>query len=205
MYSSEEKANFFTHAIGLLLAIAGFGLLLQSAMEDSDHWRRFSFFVYGASLIFMFASSTFYHGSTDYQYKKVLQIIDHIAIYLLIAGTYTPFLLVPLRGGWGWSLLVIIWTLAIAGSILKFRFTGKYHRISSAVYVGMGWLAVVAVKPMITSVPVASLWWLLTGGLFYTFGVFFYHKRSWRYHHAIWHIFVLAGSTCHFISISGYL
>ena len=205
MYTYEEKANFFTHAIGLLMAVTGSLALMQSALEQDDNWRRLSFLVYGASLVFMFASSTLYHGSTDYRHKKILQIIDHIAIYLLIAGTYTPFLMVPLRGGWGWTLLVIIWALAIAGSILKFRFTGKYHRISTAVYLGMGWLAVVAVKPMITNVPPASLLWLLIGGLFYTFGVYFYHKTSWRYHHAIWHIFVLAGSACHFISISGYL
>jgi hemolysin III len=205
MYSKEEKANFFTHAIGLTLAIAGSVALLESAMEDADNWRRISFFVYGASLVFMFASSTFYHGSTDFRYKKILQIIDHIAIYLLIAGTYTPFLVVPLRGGWGWTLLAIIWTLAIAGSILKFQYTGKYNRISTAVYLGMGWLAVVAVKPMITLVPLASLLWLLAGGLFYSVGVFFYLRASWRYHHAVWHTFVLAGSACHFISISEYL
>lgn len=205
MYSSEEKANMLTHALGLLLAIAGLAVLLRSAVDDPDNWRRASFIVYGLSLVFLFASSTFYHGSTNYQSKRILQIVDHIAIYLLIAGTYTPFLLIPLRGVWGWTLLIIIWTLAICGSILKFWFTGQYNRISTAVYLGMGWLAVVAVKPMIESVPTASLMWLLCGGLCYTFGVYFYNKTSWRYHHAIWHIFVLAGSACHFISISKYL
>ncbi len=205
MYSKEEKANFITHALGLLLAVLGMVVLWKSANQDPNHFRKVSFIIYGSSLVFLFASSTFYHGSTDYRRKRILQVIDHIAIYLLIAGTYTPFLLIPLRGGWGWTLLVIIWTLAISGSILKFWFTGKYNRISTSVYLAMGWLAVVAIKPMIESVPVPSLLWLLTGGLCYTFGVYFYNKSSWRYHHAIWHIFVLAGSACHFISITGYL
>ena len=205
MYSSEEKANVFTHAVGLLMAIAGLVILLRSAVDDPDSWRKASFIIYGISLVFLFASSTFYHGSTNYRSKRMLQIVDHIAIYWLIAGTYTPFLLVPLRGVWGWSLLIVIWALAIGGSILKFWFTGQYNRISTAVYLGMGWLAVVALKPMIASVPMASLVWLLIGGLCYTLGVYFYNKTSWRYHHAIWHLFVLAGSTCHFISISRYL
>ncbi len=205
MYSSEEKANTFTHAIGLFLAIAGLTVLLRSVADDPDNWRKASFVIYGLSLVFLFASSTFYHGTTDYRTKRILQIVDHIAIYLLIAGTYTPFLLIPLRGVWGWTLLVIIWTMAIAGSILKFWFTGQYNRVSTAFYLGMGWLAIIAVKPMVQSVPTASLIWLLVGGLCYTFGVYFYNKRSWRYHHAIWHLFVLAGSACHFISISKYL
>lgn len=205
MYSKEEKANFFTHAIGLLLSVAGLIFLLGLVSADPNGWRRISFITYGVSLVFLFASSTCYHGSTSYRYKNILQVVDHIAIYLLIAGTYTPFLLGPLRGVWGWTLLGIIWTLAVSGSILKFWYTGKYHRISTAVYLGMGWLAVIAVKPMIEAVPLASLWWLVAGGLCYTLGVFFYNKRSWRYHHAIWHLFVLAGSACHFISISRYL
>ena len=205
MYSPEEKANFLTHLPGLILAIAGLFLLISTTSDDADNWRRMSFIIYGTSLVFLFASSTLYHASTDYRFKRLMQIVDHIAIYLLIAGTYTPFLLIPLRGVWGWSLLIIIWALAFGGSILKLWYTGKYNRISTAVYLGMGWLAVVAVKPMIESVPLESLIWLLTGGLCYTFGVFFYVKRTLRYHHAIWHLFVLAGSACHYVSILRYL
>lgn len=205
MYSSEEKANTLTHALGLLMAIAGLTVLLRSVVDDPDNWRRASFLIYGLSLVFLFASSTFYHGTTNYRTKRILQIVDHIAIYLLIAGTYTPFLLIPLRGVWGWTLLTIIWTMAISGSILKFWYTGQYNRVSTAFYLGMGWLAIFAIKPMVESVPTASLVWLLIGGLCYTFGVYFYIKSSWRYHHAIWHLFVLAGSACHYISISRYL
>lgn len=205
MYFPEERANFFTHAIGLILAIGGLMLLLKLTANDPDGWRRVSFILYGTSVVFLFASSTFYHASTIYRIKRILQIVDHIAIYLLIAGTYTPFLLGPLRGTWGWTLLIIIWTLAIGGSVLKFWLTGKYRRISTAIYLGMGWLAVVAVKPMVEAVPAASLIWLLTGGICYTVGVYFYNKRSFRYHHAVWHLFVIAGSACHFVSISQYL
>jgi len=205
MYSKEEKANFLTHALGTVLALGALVALLNISLHDSDDLRKISFAIYGCTIVFLFASSTLYHASRNYRVKRILQIIDHIAIYFLIAGTYTPFLMVPLRGSWGWILLSIIWTLAISGSILKLWFTGRYQRISTAIYLGMGWLAVVAIKPMIESVPIASLLWLLVGGMCYTFGVYFYNKRSWQFHHAIWHLFVLAGSACHFISISRYL
>jgi len=203
--SLEEKANFITHAIGFLLAVAGIYLLLESSWHDPNNWRKLSFIVYGSSLVFLFASSACYHGVTRLEWKRVLRVIDHIAIYLLIAGTYTPFLLGPLRGPWGWSLLVIIWSIAIAGAFLKLWFTGKYERISTALYLGMGWMAIIAIKPMIELVPLPALLWLLAGGLCYTCGVYFYNKTQWRFHHAVWHLFVLAGSGCHFISISGYL
>ena len=205
MYSKEEKANFWTHAIGLAFGIAALIFLLKISSGDGDYWRRASFIIYGCSIVFLFASSTFYHASTTHHVKRVLQIVDHIAIYLLIAGTYTPFLLIPLRGSWGWTMLIIIWTLAICGSVLKIWYTGKYNRISTILYLGMGWLSLVAIKPMLELVPTYSLVWLLIGGLCYTAGVYFYLKHNWRYHHAVWHLFVLAGSGCHFVSISNYL
>ena len=205
MRSIEEQANFITHAAGLILALGAVYFLLQTTNSSSDELRKISFSIYGLTVIFLFASSTCYHATSAFPLKRVLQIVDHIAIYFLIAGTYTPFLMVPLRGNWGWTLLIIIWTLAIGGSILKLWYTGKYQRISTAVYLGMGWLAVVAIKPMVASVPAVGLMWLVIGGLCYTVGVYFYNKRSWRFHHAIWHLFVLAGSSCHFIAISKYI
>jgi hemolysin III len=205
MYSLEEKANFLTHFFGLVLALGALIYLLQVTNNDPDGWRRVSFIIYGASIVILFASSTLYHASSSYPAKRILQVVDHVAIYFLIAGTYTPFLLVPLRDEWGCILLTIIWGLAIIGSILKFWFTGKYKRISTAIYLGMGWLSLVAIKPMLASVPMASLIWLLIGGIFYTAGVYFYNKTALRYHHAVWHLFVLAGSASHFISISRYL
>ena len=205
MNSKEERANFLTHAPGLVLAVIAWFILMQITENDQDGWRRYSFMVYGLSVIFLFASSTLYHATANLRTKRTLQIIDHIAIYLLIAGTYTPFLLGPLRDSWGWTLLIIIWSLAITGSIMKIWLTGRFQRISTAIYLGMGWLALVAIKPLVESVPLASLIWLLAGGLFYSFGVYFYHRPVWRYHHAVWHIFVLVGSACHFVSISRYL
>ena len=205
MHSKEEKANIITHALGLILAFGACYFLVKTTNGSSDILKKIAFTVYGLSIIFLFASSTLYHAASTFQLKRALRIADHVAIYFLIAGTYTPFLLVPLRGTWGWALLIVIWTLAIVGSILKLWYTGKYERISTAVYLGMGWLAIVAVKPMIESVPLVGLLWLIGGGLCYTVGVYFYNKRSWRYHHAIWHVFVLAGSGCHYISISNYI
>lgn len=185
--------------------MVGFGVLVKLVLHEPDVWRQTSFMIYGVSVVLLFAASTLYHASLKPSTKKILRIVDHIAIYLLIAGTYTPFLLLPLRGTWGWVLFSTIWGLAILGACFKLWFTGKFRRLSTAIYLGMGWLAILAIKPMIESVPTGSLLWLLAGGLFYTLGVFFYNWKSLPYNHAFWHLFVLAGSACHFLSISLYL
>lgn len=204
-HNKEELANFLTHGFGLLLSVVGFAVLLVLVLHDPDFWRQTSFIIYGISVMVLFGASTLYHASIKPSSRKVWRVVDHIAVYILIAGTYTPFLLLPLRGYWGWTLLAIIWGLAIAGACFKLWFTGKFRKFSTAVYLGMGWLIIVAVKPMIELVPAGSLAWLLAGGLFYSFGVIFYNWKSLPYNHAVWHLFVLAGSCCHFLSISLYL
>jgi hemolysin III len=199
--SAEELANSLTHGVGLALSIAGFVVLVILAAMRGSAWRIVSCAVYGSTLICLYASSTLYHGIRSRRLKRVLKICDHSAIYLLIAGTYTPFLLVNLRGSWGWSLFAVIWGLAMAGILFKVWFVEHFPVFSTAVYLLMGWLALVAVKPMLLRVPHSGLLWLLAGGVLYTVGVVFYAWKNVPYNHAIWHGFVLAGSTCHYLAV----
>ena len=157
--------------------------------------------IFGATLVLLYTSSTLYHSFRNEGTKRLLRKFDHAAIFLLIAGTYTPFLLVNLRGPWGWSLFGVIWALAGAGVALKFWFTGRFRVGSTLLYIGMGWLVMVAVRPMQSNVPPAALWLLLAGGLSYTLGTVFYLWKRLPYHHAIWHLFVLGGSVCHFCAV----
>ena len=198
---AEERANYLTHGLGFLLSLLGLWWLNMELIHDPDPWRQASFWIYGGTVMLLFAASTIYHAVTNPQVKRNLRRIDHIAIYFLIAGTYTPFLLIPLRDSWGIVMMVVIWTLALIGTLFKLKFTGKYPKLSTGFYLGMGWLAVFAAKPMITLVPWGSLSWLLAGGLLYSVGVLFYNWRSLPYHHAIWHVFVLAASACHYICL----
>jgi hemolysin III len=202
---AEEKANFLTHGLGFLLSLAGLWWLNTELQDDPDPWRQAAFWIYGCTVMLLFAASTLYHAARDPQTKQKLRRVDHIAIYFLIAGTYTPFLLISLRDSWGIIMLVIIWALALLGTLFKLKFTGKYPKLSTGFYLGMGWLAVIAAKPMITLVPWPSLVWLVVGGLLYSLGVIFYNWRSLRFHHAIWHVFVLTASACHYIAIGAYL
>lgn len=197
----EELANTLTHALGVLLGVFGLGVLVWLASQHGDVWRMASAWVFGSSLILLYTASTAYHASRDSAKKRLLRKLDHAGIFLLIAGTYTPFLLVNLRGPWGWWLFGIIWGLAVTGVILKFWFTGRYHMLSMAIYIGMGWLVVVATKPMLACVPREGLWLLLAGGLSYTGGTVFYAWKSLAYHHGLWHLCVLGGSACHFASV----
>ena len=197
----EEIANGVTHGIGAGLSIAGLTVLVVFAALYGDVWRVVSFSIYGAALVMMFTASTLYHSFRRPGVKRVLRIIDHSMIYLLIAGTYTPFMLVTLRGPWGWSLFGVIWGLALAGIVLKTVMTGRYRILSTMTFVIMGWLCVIALKQMIASIPPHGMMWLAGGGLLYTFGVVFYVWRSLPYHHAVWHLFVLGGGMCHFFSI----
>jgi hemolysin III len=157
--------------------------------------------IYGATLVCLYTASALYLGIPSSRLKRALKIFDHCAIYLLIAGTYTPFLLVNLRGGWGWSLFRIIWGLALAGILFKFWFVDHFQILSTTVYLLMGWLAVIAVKPLLTMVPAAGLIWLLAGGLLYTTGIVFFAWKTIPYNHVIWHVFVMAGSACHYLAV----
>lgn len=199
--SAVELANTITHGIGLALSIAGFVVLLVLAAVRGNPRHIVSCAIYGATLVCLYAASTLYHGIPSPRRKRALRIFDHCAIYLLIAGTYTPFLLVNLRGGWGWSLLGIVWGFAMAGIVFKFLFVDHFPFLSTVIYLLMGWLAVIALKPLLAAVPASGLLWLLAGGLLYTLGVVFYAWKRLPYNHVIWHLFVLAGSTCHYVAV----
>lgn len=199
--SVEELANTVTHGIGLALSLVGFVVLLVLAVMRGSAWHIVSCAIYGSTLVCLYTASTLYHGIASPRLKRVLKVFDHSAIFLLIAGTYTPFLLVNLRGGWGWSLLGIVWGLAMAGIIFKFLFVDHFKILSTAVYLLMGWLALIAVKPLLVLVPLGGLLWLLAGGLLYTSGVVFYAWKRIPYNHVIWHVFVLAGSACHYFAV----
>ena len=197
----QEIWNSITHGLGALLSIAAFVILIVTAVRNGTAWHVVSFTIFGSTLVILYMASTLYHALVPHGAKNVFERLDHSGIFLLIAGTYTPFLLTNMRGVWGWTLFGIIWGLAIAGIIFKSIYLNKYRRLSVAVYVMMGWLFVIALQPMLQNVPGISLRYLLIGGIFYTSGVLFYARRKWFYHHAVWHLFVLAGSIFHFFSV----
>jgi hemolysin III len=199
--SVEELANSITHGVGLALSIAGFVVLLVLAAVRGSAWHIVGCAIYGTTLICVYTASTLYHSILRPKFRRILKILDHSAIYLLIAGTYTPFLLVNLRGAWGWSLLGVVWGLTAAGIVFKVWFVDRFQFLSTAIYIAMGWLALVAVKPLLAAVPIAGFIWLVAGGLLYTIGVLFFAWKRVPYNHAIWHIFVMAGSICHFLAV----
>ena len=198
----DEIANALTHGVGAAAALAGGAVLITLAAIGGDGWQLAGAIVFGITLLLLYTASTLYHAIQHPIAKGRLKVFDHCAIYLLIAGTYTPFTLVGLRGPWGWGLFAAIWTLAVAGVVFKLFYTGRYPRLSTAIYVAMGWLVVVAMKPMLASIDAWTLGWLLAGGVFYTLGTYFYHRESIPYAHAIWHLFVIAGSVCHFVAVA---
>lgn len=201
----EEIASSITHGLGLAGSIAALPFLVMAASRDGDGWRVTSAIVFGISLILLYAASTFYHALPASRAKRVFRVIDHSAIYVLIAGTYTPFLLGPLRGGWGWSLFWLLWALAAIGITMKATLGIRWERVSTVVYLLMGWIGVVAIKPLLERVSPPGLLWLLAGGLAYTVGVvFFVFDRRLRYGHAIWHLFVATGSICHVVAVLRY-
>jgi hemolysin III len=201
----EEVANWLTHGVGAVLSIVGLTLLIVFASTRGDAWHVVSFTVFGLSLLVLYTASTLYHLSRNEGRKRLLRRIDQAAIFVLIAGSYTPFLLTNLRGPWGWTLLGIIWTLCGAGALLKFFGADRFRAASIIAYLFAGWLIVVAAKPMLASVPQTGLWLLLAGGVSYTIGVLFYQWRQLRFHHAFWHGFVMGGSTCHFLAVLLFL
>ena len=201
----EEIANSITHGIGACLSIAALSILVTLAGIRGDAWRVLSFSIYGATLVLLYLASTFYHVFTHPGTKRIFQVLDHSAIYLLIAGTYTPFCLVTLRGGWGWSIFGVVWGIAILGITFKAFYTGRFGILSTVLYIVMGWIVVVAVKPIIDRLPIGGLVWLLLGGISYTGGIVFYAWEKLPFSHTIWHIFVLGGSVLHFFGILYYV
>ncbi len=197
----EEWLNQLTHGLAALASVAGMVVLLVLAVEMQDVWKIVSFSIYGASMTLLFLASTLYHSARRYEVRKVFKMVDHCAIFLLIAGTYTPFLLVNMRGGIGWTLFAIIWGLAIAGIVLKLVFGHGFKPLQVTIYLLMGWLVVVASSELADSVNSLGLWLVVAGGITYTLGVVFYLIKAIPYNHAIWHLFVVGGSTCHFFAI----
>ena len=197
----EEIANAVTHGIGAALSVAGLVLLVVFAATRGDAWRIVSFSIYGATLIILYLASTLYHSFTNIRLKRFFRTLDHISIFLLIAGTYTPITLVCMRGPWGWTIFGLIWALAVAGVILKAFFMGRFEKTAIALYVAMGWLIVIAIKPMIQMVPPGAVMWIVIGGVSYTMGLTFYAMKKMPYNHAVWHLFVLGGSVCQYMGI----
>jgi len=200
-HPKEEKINVISHFIGLILSIIALVALVVKASFTGNVWQIVSFSIYGVSLIVLYLASTLYHNSKNPKRRIKLNIFDHAAIYVLIAGSYTPYTLVTLRGRTGWILFVLIWGIAIAGIIFKLFFTGRFDKLSTIMYVLMGWMAVFAMKPLYINLSAHGLFWLLMGGIFYTVGAIFYAQNRMKFNHAIFHIFVLLGSFSHFISI----
>lgn len=201
---SEEIASSLIHGIGIVLSIAGLAALVAFAARDGEVRHVASVSVYGASLILLYTASTLYHGIPSPRAKPVLRTLDHAAIFLLIAGTYTPFTLISLKGAWGWSLFAIVWLLAFAGIGLELAGV-KSRRIMAGLYVSLGWIGLVAIKPLLASIDAGGLWLLFGGGAAYTLGVPFYLWRRLPYNHALWHAFVLLGSVLQFLAVLLYV
>ena len=201
----EEIANSITHGAALLASIAAIPILVLTAIARHDPWQVVGGAIFGATLVLLYLSSTVYHALPDCDAKRAMRVIDHSAIYLLIAGTYTPFTLGVLRGPWGWSLLGTIRGLALLGIFAKWMLRFRYPRLSTVLYIAMGWLVIVAIQPLVTRISSAGLAWLVAGGVCYTAGVAFYATDTrLRYGHALWHLFVIAGSACHFVAVLGH-
>ena len=197
----EENLNIATHAFGLVLSIVAFPFLILKSFLFEGFWKPFSILVFGASMIVLYAASTFYHAATKPKLRRRLNIFDHAAIYVLIAGTYTPFTMITLEGETGWLIFGLTWLFAITGIILKLFFTGRFDKLSTILYVLMGWQIVFAISPLLEKLSEQGLFWLFAGGVFYTVGAVLYSIKKIPYNHAIFHFFVLGGSISHFVSI----
>ena len=202
---AEEIAHSITHGLGVIFSITALTMSVAYSSMNGDIWQVVASCIYGASLIFMYGASTLYHSVFHIETKSLLKKLDHAAIYLLISGTYTPYFLVSLRENDLWGLFAFLWSLAILGVIFEFVHIKLLKKLSLALYLGMGWLAIIIIEPLMAKVELNGLWLLLAGGLSYTFGVVFYVWKTLPYNHAIWHIFVLAGSALHFCSIFFYV
>lgn len=201
----EEKTNIISHAIGLILSVVALLLMLIRAGGDGDVLQIVSAAIFGASLIALYVASTLYHSASDPEVRARLRINDHATIYVLIAGTYTPFTLVTLNGPVGWTVFGISWGMALTGVTLKLFFTGKYNVLSTLMYVFMGWVIIFAIKPLVAALPPGGLYWLFGGGIAYTVGAILYSIKKIKFNHAIFHLFVLLGSFCHFMAVYFYV
>ncbi|MFD1096491.1 PAQR family membrane homeostasis protein TrhA [Salegentibacter chungangensis] len=201
----EERFNVLSHGFGFVLSIIGLVLLVMRANELGEILPMVSFSIFGASMILLYAASTFYHSAKTHKLRYSLNILDHASIYVLIAGTYTPFALVTLNGEIGWLMFGVVWAMALAGIILKLFYTGRYQRISTLMYVVMGWIVILAIKPLAENLPTAGLTWLFVGGISYTIGAILFSLDRIKFNHAIFHMFVLFGTFCHFLSIYYYV
>ena len=197
----EEVANAITHGVGVAASVGAAALLITLAALRGDVWDIVGASVFGGTLVLLYVASTLYHSARDMGAKQRLMVLDHCAIYLLIAGTYTPFTIGVLRGGWGWSLFGVIWGLAALGIAFKLRYAGRFSLLSTGIYLAMGWLVVIAAVPLARELSPAAIAWLVAGGLAYTAGAPFYQWARFRYSHAVWHLFVLGGSVCHAVAI----
>ena len=200
----EEIANAVSHGVGLAVSLAAAPILIAHTAAQGNAARTLGASVFAASMVLLYLTSTLYHALPKSRAKRVFRVIEHSAIYLLIAGTYTPFTLGVLRGAWGWTLLGLIWSLAVIGIVLTALGGVRYPAVSTAVYVAMGWLIVIAARPLWLRLPAAGLAWLLLGGLAYTIGVAFFAAERLPFGHFVWHIFVLVGTTCHFLAVMWY-
>lgn len=203
--NKEEKINIATHAFGLILSSIAFPFLILKSMYFEGFWKPFSLLIFGLSLIILYAASTLYHSATKPKLRRRLNIFDHAAIYVLIAGTYTPFTIITLEGKTGWIIFGLTWLFALTGIILKLFFTGKFDKLSTIMYVLMGWQVIFAINPLMENLSEQGLFWLFAGGVFYTVGALLYSIKKIPYNHAIFHFFVLAGSLSHFVSIYFYI
>jgi hemolysin III len=197
----EERLNIWTHGIGLLLSIAGLPFLILKAMDFSGFWKPASLYIFGLSMIVLYSASTFYHAATKAKLRRKLNIFDHAAIYVLIAGTYTPFTLIVLEGTLGWVLFGLSWGFALIGIVLKLFYTGRFDKLSTLMYVLMGWQIVFAIKPLMKNLSSDGLKLLFAGGVFYTIGAILYSIKKLPFNHAIFHVFVVLGTTSHFFSV----
>lgn len=201
----EEKLNAITHGIGAFFAVIALIVLIAKAYTSGGTWQMVAAVIYGVSLVLLYLASTLYHSFSREKVKSVLKYFDHSAIYILIAGNYTPFTLIPLHGTLGWAIFSIIWSLALVGIVFKIFFVKRFNFFSTICYLIMGWLAVVMVKPLLAVLPAGAVYWLVAGGVLYTIGTVFYLDKRIPYNHAVWHLFVLGGTVSHFISIFKYV
>jgi hemolysin III len=201
----EEKLNVLTHAFGLLLSIIGLPFLLLKSIHFNGFWKPISIVIFGISLVILYAASTFYHASKDPKIRRKLNIFDHAAIYVLIAGTYSPFTIIVLEGSLGWIIFGCTWAFALVGIIFKLFYTGRYDKISTIMYILMGWQIILVINPLIDVFSPEGLQLLFAGGVFYTVGALIYSSKKIKYNHPIFHVFVLLGSACHYICVYSYI
>jgi hemolysin III len=202
---AAELANSLTHGLGAVLSATALIAMVFSASLHGTARDIVGAAIFGCSLVLLYTMSTLYHAFRGPRVKRVFKILDHTAIYLLIAGTYTPFCLTTLRGAWGWSMFGVIWGLAALGVGFKSVFTGRFEALSTAIYLAMGWIVMIAARPLWLRLPRPGMYWLMAGGLFYSLGVVFYSWKRLKFHHAIWHLFVLGGSLSHVAAVLGYV